>query len=91
MMPFGGMYQRHAMPLSLVPLIPYLQALYHSVAVVVVNTIFLLGLLHLQPIGGVLSRAVGPVYASTGDAVVPTSFLSLEGCGVGSGSTLLVE
>ena len=44
----------------------------------------------MQPIGGFLSRAAGPLYARTGDVVGPTSFLSLGGCGVDSGITSLV-
>ena len=39
----GGIFQRHAMHLSLHPLIPYPQALDHSVTVGVVNTILFIG------------------------------------------------
>ena len=44
----------------------------------------------MQPIGGSLSRGVGPVCARTGVVVGPTYFIFLEGCGVDSWSTLLV-
>ena len=44
----------------------------------------------MQPIGGFLSRAVGPVCSRTGDIVGPTYFPSLGGCGFDSLSTLLV-
>ena len=78
------------MTLSLYPTIPYSQALEHSVTVELRIQCCLLEILSLQPIVGFLSRAVGPVCSRTGDAVVPTSFLSLEGCGVGSEITSLV-
>ena len=42
-MPFGGMYQRHAMSLSLYPPISYLHASDNSVTVLVVNTMLFIG------------------------------------------------
>ena len=74
------MYQLHGIPLLFYPLISYLQALDHSVTVVVVNTMFLLVLLSLQPIGLFLSKAMSPVWYSTGYIVGPTysSFNKVE-------------
>ena len=78
------------MPLPFYPLIPYLQASDHIATVGVANTMLFI----VTPVSAthwrILSRAVCPGCDMTGYGVGPTSFFSVEDCGVDSGSTLLV-
>ena len=73
-MPFRGMFQRHAIPLSFYPPIPYSQASNHSVTVGFVKTMLFISTTFYVTRWRILSRVGGTVYARTGGEVGTTSF-----------------
>ena len=86
----GGMYQQHAMNLSLYPMIPYLQASDHSVTVGFVNIMLFIGTPLFMSHRRIFIQRCRSCLCQDWSSCGPHLFPLLEICVVDSGSNLLV-
>ena len=79
---WGGMYQRHVMPLSLYPPIPYSQASNHSVTVGVMNKMLFIGTVVSVTHCRIFTQRCSSCLCQYWSRCGPHFFPLLEGCGV---------